>query len=331
MKPHQKAAYLQLLTLNSLDEILSEFQLGNLLSGPNRNDGNNNSFFVETDNGKFQVKSYVKSEENPEYYATQVMREIAFTTFLFERKFLVQQHLSFQPFLYNGLVTTITSYLEGKTIQPSSSDHDIPQKLGKLIGELHLASCDFGKGGATFEQRNSFREKVSEQLANITAVVGVEERRINEIINTYNTLRQEKSEVASELPKGLIHNEITPHHVLKGAENDLLLIDFEGTKFTLLVADFGQTFQTFFYTENEGYNTQQVRSFLKSYETVRELSEREYSWLGQELRYNYYHKLEWRMLAMLSNEGYIPIVKTMIENMDRFEEQVAELRKELPR
>ncbi len=320
MLPHQKISYLPFLELNSIQEIVHEFALGGLIASMETNNGSNESFSLTTDKGVFQIKSYSKSIENPDHFAPVIQREISFTNYLEDNGFTVQHHLSFQPFLYQGKLSTITATLEGKKLGPGIQTKETISKMGSLLGNLHQKSSEFGNAGAGYEQRNSFRDRVDANVAKIEELLGISSNEFLPLLNKYNDLRSKREETDKTIPRGLTHGEITYVNLLEKG-NSFAILNFDGLKFVPHIFDFGQTLISMTF-DGSTFHKELITAFFDAYQKIRELSEKEKDLITSELVYNFLHKIEWRMCAMLNNPGYIEIVKLAIRNAASFMKQL---------
>jgi Ser/Thr protein kinase RdoA (MazF antagonist) len=320
MLPHQKVTYLPFLELNTIEAIATEFSLGKILAKPENNTSFNESFKLETETGTYQVKSYVKSVEDPEHFAPLIQREIDFTKYLEINKMPVQHHLGFQPFLYQGKLTTITTYLEGERLAAGLQSVEKIAEIGNLIAKLHIESTTYGTAGAAYEQRNSFRDRVESNLETIEKLLSLPNTDFKPLLDQYNELRELRQRNDLTIPRGLVHGEITFVHLIKH-NGSYSILDFEGIKFVPFIFDFGQTLITMAY-DGKVLHTDLVTAFLKSYQESRALTVKEKALIPSELIYNFLHKLEWRMTAMLNNPTYIDSVKNSILSARSFIDQV---------
>lgn len=319
MQPHQKAKYLPLLILDSLEAICSEFSLGVLQNQPEKSGSNNESFTLETDTGKYQVKSYAKSAEDPERFAALLQREISFVRYLEHAGIAVSHQITFQPFLFNSRLTTLTSYLPGKVIAADALSQDIMEKIGTLMAKLHTASIKYGQAGAKIEYHNTYRDRVEENIAAIEQVLNISRSTFLPLLDTYESFREKYETVHTHLPKGLIHSDITPGNLLL-SDQGVAIIDFEGLRFAPFIFDFSQMLTTLTW-KNGVFNKELVAAFFNAYEKVRPLTPEEKTAIPGHLVYNYLNKLEWRLTAALNKPGYVPIVKEQIAQAKTFMEQ----------
>lgn len=311
------------LELNSVEEIAQEFALGVIETPTEANTSGNESFKLSTDQGVFQVKSYTRSAEDPEHFAPLIQREIAYTKYLAMNGLEVQQHLSFQPFLYKGKLTTITTFIEGETLASGLQTPETMSTIGQLLGKLHLKSSEYGSFGAAYEQRNSFRDRVDSNLSSIEQKLGLSASEFLPLLDTYQELREQRKKSDLTIPRALTHCELTYVHLVK-KDTSYAILDFEGLKFVPHIFDFGQTLVTMAY-DGETLHQDLISTFLESYQTIRPLSPNEIALIPQELQYNYLHKLEWRMTAMFNQQNYLDPVKNGIKNASSFIEQTKEI------
>ncbi|MCC7304141.1 phosphotransferase [bacterium] len=297
----------------TIEQVSQAFNLGEIRS-QYEIQGSNRSIIFQTDTGKFHLKSYTKNK------TTQtIKREIDFTNSLSEHSFNVPKHLSLEPFLFQNILTTLTTYIEKDS---SLSVWDNMVMFGELLGRIHLKSEQYSYKGE-IEQRTSYRSKVEENITQIEALLGISKDVIMQLLNGYEKIRERKRTTDKELPCALIHGELNPSHVLpyKGTFG---IIDFEGIKYAPLILDFGPFLLTHTYTSNQ-FDTKLVQEFFEGYAKFHMLSNNEKELIQQELEYNYLHKIEWRMTAMFNNPDYVKVVKNDIENYEQFKKELIKI------
>lgn len=327
-KHYFKYSYSSFLKFESLEEIVAHFNLGTLIHNPSDvSSTSNNTIVIHTNNKKYILKSYGKSRENPEQFAFTVQRELQFCRFLFEKGFPVPQNLTVQPFIFNGMLTIITEYIDGEFVNENDLSDQFYIKLGELVANFHLNSEAYGTAGMPQEQRNSYWKELNKQRHAIELHIDRDLTPIMEYLEQYQKIRQDYTKLFGQLPSGLVHSEFAPGHLIKSIEPDrgLVLFDFDGIRFSPYIFDFGQLAMNFFIPKNY-FDVVSFKKVISAYNAIRKLSLEEQSLIPKMLEYNFLHKTEWILLASLSFDYYVTRIQTIIDSYDSIIASIREVK-----
>jgi homoserine kinase type II len=255
-------------TADDLNQFLTQYKIGELLSYKGIAEGvENSNFLVHTSTGNFILTLYEKRVSE---------KDLPFFLGLMEH--LAARGINCPQPVKNkqggilgrlaGKPAAIVTFLDGLWIRRPSAHHCAA--LGEALARLHLAGKDFflhrpntlslESWGLLFEQARDRADIVRAGLS-------------DEIAKELDTL---KSNWPQALPQGVIHGDLFPDNVFFLADSLSGLIDFYFACTDALAYDLTICLNAWCFEADHSYNVTKGRALLKSYAKVRRLSSAEH-------------------------------------------------------
>jgi homoserine kinase type II len=230
----------------------------------------NSNYLVTTDSGKYILRILEMDRDTEEE-----QKELHFLEYLSSNNIpcpgVVLTKKSEDYIFIKGKMASLFTFLEGKEVLDINSE--ILYKIGGILAKMHNLS----------EGMNLTRnEKI--ELEYLYEFISKDEIRLKEILaenysGVSDKLKNIRETDFSNLPSGIIHNDIFPDNVFVKDGKITGLIDFNDAMTAPFIHDVSIVMNFWIYGKFGSYKKELCESFLKGYEEVRGLTEEEKSYL----------------------------------------------------
>jgi homoserine kinase type II len=168
-----------------------------------------------------------------------------------------------------GKPAAIVNFLEGEEINPNRITTKHCYMIGKLLGQLHLASYDFEGTQVNsygFSVFDGWFKKIRPKLTSLNA----------QLENIIDTEIKFLSDVwPKDLPAGVIHGDLFPDNVFFNDETISGVIDFHFACTDFFAYDIAITANAWFFNEDIEFIHDRFLSFIDGYNSVRRITDQE--------------------------------------------------------
>jgi len=211
----------------------------------------------------------------------------------------------------DGLAWTLLPFIEGQWLEPN---HSSLYSLGVIQANLHLVNppkglkSDFSMGNTLFEKLFSIADE-NHGWSDFLKMLKSESVLLSESI-------------VQDLPKGIIHGDLSPDNVIGTNDKVKSLLDFEEMCYDVLAFDLVMTFVGFGWEAGQPV-AERWNSLLAGYQSIRKLNDAEINALPDLHRLATLSIAAWRYWQFVIN---FPNT----EHSDRYLEMTERLNKKLP-
>ncbi|MEA2625119.1 MAG: homoserine kinase type [Candidatus Binatota bacterium] len=267
-----------LIDRKELEDIIADYALGKLvLNGDSGSSALESHYLLDTSKGHYLLKiEEVKSE-------LEVKREIDLLLFLKKHGFPCPHPIADRKGRHyrelGGRCVSLYKHVGGDS--PVAEDLTLSQleNVGRVLADLHLIGKGYKKG---IDNRFSF-ERVWELYRDVREKLPSYFRKI------IRTLDEEmdylRFYLEGKLPKGIIHGDLFPDHVLFRGEKIVGILDFEASCRGKFVFDLATAVNALCFAQG-GYQLRRFEALIAGYESLRTLSLAEWDAFPNELRFS---------------------------------------------
>ena len=256
-------------TKKELTKFIANYKIGNLLSFHGIKEGvENTNYLLKTETGPYILTIYekrVKKKDIPFF--------LAFMNYLSVKKINCPLPIPRRDGKNSGIIkkksAAIITYLSGKNLSSITPNNCF--MLGKIIGQMHLASRNFplkrSNNLSIDEWINILKECKKKKGKFRTDFFDGLSKEIDFLQNNWPT----------KLPKGIIHADLFPDNVFFENKRITGLIDFYFSCYDFLAYDLAVCINGWCFEKNGKFNKKKSRALLKGYNKIRRLRKDELS------------------------------------------------------
>lgn len=258
--------------------LAAEYGLPKVLNVRTVREGSVNShYLLETGRGKFVVKiDEVKSE-------IEVKRELDLLLFLRKHGFPCPAPLADRRGRHcrdwSGDQLSVYRYIDGHAVDPEDLGAAQLENIGRVMADLHLVTKAYKKG---VDSRFSF-DRVAEIYMSVRGRLPVYLKKIARTLD--EELEYLQNYLENKLPKGMIHGDVFPDHLMLKGDKVVALLDFEAAGRGKFIFDLATAVNALCF-EKGRYTLEKFQSLIAGYETLRTLSLAEWDAFPNELRFS---------------------------------------------
>ncbi len=259
-----------MLSRKDLENILSNYDIGNLETYSKVQRGENINIKIQTTKGKYHVKYFI--QENSER-KNWILYELLLIDYLSHRGVKVPNIIRTKDgslyIRYRDRFCVIYRVLEGSTNYPLNTV--TVSQVGAYLGKFHKVVI--GYKGRYYTIRGKFTPRILRRIL------------IKEVLPKYNNEKIkgeiiEKSKFIykmkySNLPRGSIHMDIDPQNFIFKNNNLQALIDFGDALYGILLIDLARGIYEFCLASGTNFDQELVKVFLREYQRYRPLTPEE--------------------------------------------------------
>ncbi len=264
--------------MKRIKHILDTFMLGNIKQVKDVPSSGNVLFDIESDQGRYFLR--FNPSGGPRHRTEEeVHAEIEVLDLLKEKgipvESAVQNNDNQRVFSHENAFGYLRNHIEGE-YKNDPSVEDV-KKVGELLGKIHAITQDYQ---TKHERKHRWDLENAKQFLKEKAEImplGVKARIEKEF---------ENMEFGSNLPTGMLHEDLGKRHVLWKDDEIVGVIDFDRMYHGPLILDVGQAIRGWcFYGDWEEFSEERFEAFLSGYESVRKLTSEEKDVLMDALRF----------------------------------------------
>lgn len=268
------------MTFAEIQKLLKNYRIGNLVEFSEITQGiDNSNFIIKTTQGKFILTLFekrIKSQELP--FFIELKSHLAKNGICCPVPMLNKDQEKISEI--KGKKALIVTFLRGSMLEPCENGlYDKIsvkncEEVGKILAKAHNKVIDFNlkrENDLGFLALQSFYKKFSDKTRDYDGKIA------DEISKVFADLSAKWDE---NLPKGACHLDLFPDNVFFNQEGEVSgLIDFYFAADDLFVYDFAVTVSAWCFDEKNRFDVQKFKAMKKSYEKIREFSEKEEKFL----------------------------------------------------
>lgn len=268
-------------TEEKLKQILKSWRIHNFTHTLPKAGKENITVFINADDEEYVLRVY--RNEGIDFINT-IEKEIRFINYLSSKKIKVPEIINTNK---SELINTTT--IDGITwysILMKKIDGQTPEKytpglikdIANELAKIHLASLQYDVQDEPFFDREDEFDRVEFE--------SISDKKTRDLISRAKSF---KLDTDLNLPKGLIHNDITRVNLMEKEGKLKAILDFEGIKHSYLVNDIGVVLWGLIRNISTGKLSKDViHTFLDTYSNIRPLTVDERKHLKQSIKFRNY-------------------------------------------
>jgi len=286
-----------------IEKVLYEYDLGEIISINDQSHGYaNRNFSVEC------CKASVFVRFCNQQSIDNIQQEILLMSVLKKSKFRTAYPIARKDGAYlsfsNSIPVVVYEFLEG----------ELPALNGEVTREIAgaIASLSKIKFPATLNKKNAISADDCRQIINSDAFRSFSYSDVKD--NFIRLFKQLEEKIGIELPRGIVHGDVFPDNTLFNNNRLIALIDFEEFAIDHLMFDVGMTINGFCF-EGLNLDMELLGAFIKKYNTVRQLSEKELAYFVDYMIWGAVGMTSWHLHQLLyrKNKMQLKRVRTLLE------------------
>lgn len=281
---------------NSLKATLKNWNIENFKYSFPKAGVENITVFIDSSKGDFVLRVYRNEGVN---FIEEIKKEIEFMNFLSLKGIkvpgILQNNLGnlISEALINGInwYSILMVKVSGST--PKSYTNELLKQLGEELAQVHIASLEYSRN---LNWRFFSREEEWDKLE-------IEDTKSKDAANLIQKARGFAFDTELDLPKAIIHNDITKANLMAEGDQLTAILDFEGIKYSYLINDLGVIIWGVLFSIFKGkIPKDSVEVLIGSYSKIRPLTNNEKFYLKEAVKFRNY-QLAYMDFALNDEQG----------------------------
>ena len=257
------------LNKNNLEEILKNYDLGELKSYQGIEEGIENTNYLISLKKKYILTIYEKRVQNSDLpFFSNLMSKLNSLDFKCPKPIQNKDKKTITD--YNGKKLMIVSYIEGK--QKNDLSPDDCKQIGKEVAKMHTLTKDF-----SFKRKNNLSIKSWRNLfENVKDKCIAIHKELPGLIET--NLKDVERNWPKELPSGIIHADLFPDNIFFKKNIFNGIIDFYFSCNDFFAFEITICFNALCFDgtkDNLSFNVTKAKSFIDGYQLIRKITDEE--------------------------------------------------------